>query len=75
MEEGRGFWRRHAGKVVGAGAGFLLALLVKWLGLGWTLLGLALAWVGYRLGARLDEGEWDWAEVWDRWAGRWSRRA
>ncbi|GAB6876015.1 DUF2273 domain-containing protein [Thermaerobacter litoralis] len=75
MEEGRGFWQRHAGKVTGAVAGFLIALLVKWIGLGWTLLGLALAWVGLQVGSRIDEGDWEWPEGWERWWNRWSRRA
>ena len=75
MDDGRGFWQRHAGKITGAAAGAVIALLVKWLGLGWTLLVLALAWAGMQIGARIDEGELDWPEAWERWWNRWSKRA
>ncbi|HEY8395015.1 MAG TPA: DUF2273 domain-containing protein [Thermaerobacter sp.] len=70
VEEGRGIWRRHAGKITGAAAGVVIALLVKWLGVGWTLLVVALAWLGVQIGARVDEGELDWADTLERW---WSR--
>lgn len=66
VEEGRGFWQRHAGKIAGAAAGVVVALLVRWLGFGWTLLVLALAWLGMQIGARIDEGELDWAETIER---------
>lgn len=74
MDDGRGFWQRNGGKVTGAIVGAGVALLIKWLGFGWTVLVIVLAWLGMQVGARLDEGAWTWPEPWERWWHRWLRR-
>lgn len=59
-------WSRHAGKISGAALGFLLGLMVKWVGLFWTLFIAAVTGLGYTLGARLDDGTLDAADWWER---------
>ena len=46
-------WRLHRGKLVGAVAGLLIALLIRWLGLFWALLILVFMVLGALVGAVL----------------------
>ncbi|MFO7245562.1 MAG: DUF2273 domain-containing protein [Thermaerobacter sp.] len=59
-------WPRHAGKITGAALGLIFGVLVKWVGLFWTLFIAATTWIGYSLGARLDDGTLDASEWWER---------
>ena len=54
VDDSRGFWQRNGGKVAGAVAGAGVALLIKWLGFGWALLVVVLAFLGMQLGARVS---------------------
>ena len=53
----RELWQQHRGKIVGAVIGFAFGLLIRWVGLGWALLILALTTVGYWIGRRFDEDD------------------
>lgn len=59
-------WARHSGKITGAALGLALGVLVKWVGLFWTLFIAATTGLGYTLGARLDDGTFDASDWWDR---------
>lgn|GEM_PF-6401414 len=64
-------WVRHRGKIIGVAAAVALVLLLRTLGLFWTLLLLALALAGFWIGSRFDEGEEGWEELLER---IWPRR-
>lgn len=48
-------WSRHRGKLLGAAAGFVLGVLIMWVGLLWAAFIAALTVAGYVVGQRLDE--------------------
>lgn len=54
-ELGQAIWSRHRGKLLGTAGGFLLGVLIMWVGLFWAIFIGALTVAGYLLGQRLDE--------------------
>lgn len=58
-------WRRHRGKIIGLGGGFVFALLTVTLGLGKAIFILLCLGLGYWVGKRIDESE-GWRKLWER---------
>lgn len=59
-------WLHHRGKLLGALAGLLFALLIMWAGWLWTLFIFGCTLVGYFVGKRMDDHKENLAEVLDR---------
>lgn len=53
------WWRelldRYRGRLIGTAAGFVLGLLIMWVGVFWALVIGLLSLAGYQLGRRFDE--------------------
>lgn len=49
-------WERHKGKIVGSMMGLVLALLIRWIGVFWSLLAALFSVGGYFIGRQVDEG-------------------
>ena len=50
-------WQQHGGKIAGAAAGFVIGLLVLWLGFFQTVFILICTAAGFLVGKRIDEKE------------------
>lgn len=61
MDENRGLWayllQEHGGKLLGLLGGFIISLLIIYLGFIHTVFIVSLSFVGYYIGGRLDNRE------------------
>ncbi len=59
--------KNHRGKVLGAGAGLVIGLMIMKFGLFWSLFILVCVTVGFLVGRRLDETKEDFVELLEKY--------